>query len=107
VEVRPRKLRRYQDENREHPFDAWITGLKDKKGRGIIRNRLDRLEAGNMGDCDPVGEGVFEFKINFGPGYRVYFGEDGDLVVLLWGGIKDTQRRDILTAKGFWRDYNA
>ena len=107
MEVKPRQLRRYRDKNGDHPFDIWIMGLKDAKGRGVIHNRLDRLEDGNMGDCEPVGKGVLELRINFGPGYRVYFGEDEDRIVLLWGGAKNTQRKDILKAKDFWRDYNA
>jgi putative addiction module killer protein len=70
--------------------------------------RLKRVELGNLGDHHGVGEGVYELRIDFGPGYRVYFGEDGKrLVVLLIGGTKKTQRRDIETAKRYWSDYNA
>ncbi len=108
MEARPRELRRYFKEGEEEsPFDLWMEGLRDSKGRGIIWNRLDRVEDGNFGDCEPVGEGVFELKIDFGPGYRVYFGEDGDLVILLLGGTKKTQAKDIVKAKEYWRDYNA
>jgi putative addiction module killer protein len=74
---------------------------------GIIINRLARIEDGLLGDYDPVGEGVFELKIHVGPGWRIYFGQDGDLIVLLNGGTKRTQKRDIITAKKYWRDYNA
>lgn len=107
MEIRPRQLKRYFTEDGECPFDLWMKGLRDGKGRGIILNRLDRVEDGNLGDCEPVGEGVFELRFSFGPGYRVYFGEDGDLVVLLCGGTKNTQGSDILKAKSYWRDYNA
>ena len=69
--------------------------------------RMDRIENGNFGDCYPVGEGVSELRIDVGPGYRIYFGQDGDLVVLLHGGDKSTQEKDIKMAKRFWRDYNA
>lgn len=74
---------------------------------GIILARIKRVEGGNLGDCEPVGEGVSELKIDVGPGYRVYFGQDGDEVVLLYGGTKKTQDKDIKTAKEYWRDYNA
>ena len=107
MDVRPRQLKRYLAEDGESPFDLWMESLRDGKGRGIIRNRLDRVEDGNLGDCEPVGEGVFELRISFGPGYRVYFGEDGDLIILLLGGTKNTQVNDILKAKIYWRDYNA
>jgi putative addiction module killer protein len=87
----------------------WIgsENLRDAKGRNVIRTRLNRIQAGNFGNCDPVGDGVQELKIDFGPGYRIYFGEDGDLVILLFGGDKDTQVRDIQEAKRNWGDYNA
>lgn len=73
----------------------------------VIMNRLDRVERGLMGDCKPVGDGVYELRIDDGPGYRVYFGQDGDQVILLCGGIKKTQDRDIKTAKEHWTYYNA
>jgi putative addiction module killer protein len=70
--------------------------------------RLERVELGNLGDHRGIGEGVFELRIDFGPGYRIYFGLDGsELVVLLIGGTKKTQQRDIDTAKHYWRNYNA
>jgi putative addiction module killer protein len=70
--------------------------------------RLERVEMGNLGDHRGVGEGVFELRIDLGPGYRVYFGEDGErLVILLIAGTKRTQRRDIEAAKQFWRNYHA
>jgi putative addiction module killer protein len=73
-----------------------------------VMARLERVELGNLGDHRGVGDGVFELKIDFGPGYRVYFGLDGsELVVLLIGGAKKTQRRDIEIAKQYWRNYNA
>ncbi len=88
------------------PFEEWLDDLKDRKARAIIRTKLDRLEYGNAGKYEPVGNGVYELKIHFGAGYRVYFGEDGKtLIVLIWGGDKSTQERDIQKAKDYWTDY--
>jgi len=84
-----------------------LDGLEGMAIYGTIFTRLDRVEDGNFGPCRSVGEGVFELKIDVGPGWRVYFGQDGDLVVLLIGGMKRTQRKDIATAKRYWRNYNA
>lgn len=106
MEPRPRQLRRYRTEDGKHPFDIWFASIRDGKSRNVILSRLDRVEDGNFGDCEPIGEGVVELKFRFG-GLRVYFGEDGDLVILLWGGDKSTQPSDILKAKSFWGDYNA
>jgi putative addiction module killer protein len=84
-----------------------MDSLKGQEIYGIIMNRLDRVEDGNFGACEPVGKGVSELKIDIGPGYRVYFGQDGDLVVLLYGGTKKTQQNDIERAQAFWSQYNA
>lgn len=71
-----------------------------------IEKRLKRVQAGNLGDYRSVGEGVFEFKINYGPGYRIYFGQIGTIIILiLCGGDKSTQQQDIQTAKEYWEDY--
>lgn len=75
--------------------------------RGIIDARLIRVRNGNLGNSHGVGEGVSELVIDVGPGWRVYFGQDGDTVVLLTGGTKKTQLKDIANAKKFWRDYRA
>ena len=95
-------------DGRRH-FSEWIFGLKDAKGRATIVARLGRIKGGgSFGDVEPVGEGVSEMKIDFGPGYRVYFGLDGEMiVVLLAGGDKDSQASDIALAKRQWRQYNA
>jgi putative addiction module killer protein len=80
-------------------FDLWFEELKDTKGRFRIQARIDRAELGNFGDCEPVGEGVSEMRIHFGPGYRVYFAQRGSLIVLLLvGGDKSTQAKDIEAA---------
>jgi len=96
----------YETKNGKALFEKWLEDLKDKKGRAKIRVQLDRLEQGNMGKCASVGQGVFELKINFGPGYRVYFGEDGEtIIILLCGGEKSTQKKDIQKAHEHWIDY--
>jgi len=80
-------------------FGLWFEELKDTKGRFRIQARIDRAELGNFGDCEPVGEGVSEMRIHFGPGYRVYFVQRGSLIVLLLvGGDKSTQAKDIKAA---------
>lgn len=106
MEARPRELVNYVDANGKEPFQQWLEGL-ESKARNIIQARLIRVRRGNFGDCRGVGAGVSEFRIDVGPGYRVYFGQDADTVVLLIGGTKKTQQKDIHKAQGFWSDYNA
>ncbi|MGD0903105.1 MAG: type II toxin-antitoxin system RelE/ParE family toxin [Terracidiphilus sp.] len=85
---------------RTREFAAWLNGLRDRQGRAKILARIDRLEEGNPGNTRSVGAGVVEMKIDFGPGYRVYFVQHGDVViVLLCGGDKSTQDDDIRRAK--------
>lgn len=80
-------------------FSAWFTGLRDRQVRARIQARIDRAELGNFGDCSPVGEGVSEMRIHYGPGYRVYFVRRGiTLAILLGGGDKSTQESDIAAA---------
>ena len=89
-------------------FEQWLTGLRDVNAVARIQARLDRVAVGNPGDVKPVGAGISEMRIDCGPGYRVYFMQRGRLVVvLLAGGDKSTQARDIRQAKrvaGEWRD---
>jgi putative addiction module killer protein len=80
-------------------FDAWFSKLKDKQAAARIQARIDRAEDGKFGDCSPVGGGVSEMRIHYGPGYRVYFIQFGlELVILLAGGTKSTQNKDIKSA---------
>ena len=80
-------------------FDTWFAALRDKQAARRIQARIDRVEAGNFGDCKPVGEGVSEMRIHYGPGYRVYFAQRGlEIVILLAGGDKTTQDKDIKSA---------
>ena len=82
--------------------------MKDKRATARVLARLARVRQGNLGDCKSVGEGVSELRVDYGPGYRVYFGQDGHtLVVLLCGGDKRTQERDIRQARQSWREYKA
>jgi len=85
------ELFRYRREDGGEPFSEWVAGLRDKAAEARIRVRLRRVEAGNFGDCEPVGEGVTELRIHFGAGYRVYFGRRGKTaVILLCGGDKSS-----------------
>ena len=87
-------------------FAEWFKGLKAVVGRKAILRRIDRVEEGNFGDHRFVGEGVWEIRIHYGPGYRVYYGEDGPKVVLLiCGGDKGTQKKDIRKAQELWAEY--
>jgi putative addiction module killer protein len=87
------------------PFADWFDGL-DARAAAKDRTAIARIETGNFGDLKPVGEGVSERRIDFGPGYRVYFGRDGQrLVILLAGGTNERQQRDIDQARAYWRDY--
>jgi len=84
---------------RSDEFDSWLAALKDKVGRARIAHRIRSAEQGNFGDCEPVGERVSEMRIHFGAGYRVYFTRCGEVVyLLLLGGDKSTQKRDIKRA---------
>lgn len=102
------EVRRYQTANGKYPFEDWLDRLRDGRTRARIMVRLDRLKAGLFGDCKSVGAGVYELRIDHGPGYRVYFGHEGEtLVLLLCGGDKGTQTSDIEKAHGYWQDYKA
>lgn len=96
----------YVTEGGHKPFKEWLETLRDVQGRARVRVRLDRVRLGNLGDNRSVGAGVHEIRITHGPGYRVYFGLEGNrLVLLLLGGDKSSQKKDIVRAKAFWRDY--
>lgn len=106
MEATPNELRIYVTEDGREPFSEWLSTLRDTKARAKIRVRLDRASLGNFGDCRGVGEGVQELRVDSGPGYRVYFAqEDATMVLLLCGGDKGTQVKDIETAKRYWSDY--
>jgi putative addiction module killer protein len=95
------------DIRRTPAFDTWLRELDDRQARAKVLIRIDRLECGNAGDVAPVGRGVSELRIHYGPGYRVYFKQHGDTATLLWGGTKDMQTADIAKAKALankWED---
>src|SRR5579871_641563 len=98
-----RRVRLYQLANRRVPYLLWFDSLKDLRARQKIEARLGRVRLGNFGNCRAVGDGVLELKIDFGPGYRVYFAQDGrDIVIILCGGDKQSQARDIRDARIYW-----
>lgn len=88
------------------PFEEWYGSLKDKKGKTRILARIDRLREGNFGDWKSVRQGVFELRVTFGSGYRIYFARAGNkIVVLLGGGDKENQQKDIDKAIRIWEKY--
>ncbi|RQS24331.1 type II toxin-antitoxin system RelE/ParE family toxin [Burkholderia sp. Bp8998] len=100
------ELLRYRRDDGREPFTEWLNAVRDKVIQARIRERLRRVQTGNFGDCEPVGEGVIELRIHVGAGYRVYFGRYGSaLVLLLSGGDKRTQFDDIRHAKKHWLNW--
>ncbi|MGH8554633.1 MAG: type II toxin-antitoxin system RelE/ParE family toxin [Gammaproteobacteria bacterium] len=101
------EVREYIDPAGRSPFEKWFSGL-EASAAAKITVALVRLERGNRSNVKGVGGGVLEIKIDYGPGYRVYFGKDGEhLVILLGGGTKKRQSADVETARRLWRDYKA
>jgi putative addiction module killer protein len=99
-------IRIYTDAKGNKPFDAWLLDLRDVKARATIRARLERLRAGNFGDCKPLRDGVQELRIDLGPGYRVYLSRQGAvLVLLLCGSDKSDQDRAIRQAIDYLNDW--
>lgn len=106
--VIPKTIAVYEEANGREPYTEWFKSLRDAQGKARIEARLRRLATGLYGDWAPVGEGVKELRMFFGPGYRVYFGEETDnVVILLCGGDKNTQKQDIQTAQGYWKEYQS
>lgn len=106
METYPYTIAYYLTEANKKPFKEWMDGLKDITARQKIRIRLDRVRLGNLGNNRAVGDGVFELKIDYGPGYRVYYALEGKVVVLLLvGGDKSTQGKDIEQAKRYWTNH--
>ena len=97
----------YLTEDGRDPIKEWLSNLSDRKARARVLIRLQRMAAGNFGDCKPLADGVWELRIHHGPGYRVYYARAGDkLLLLLAGGDKRKQQKDIDTAVAYWKDWN-
>ncbi len=108
MEVTPIEIRNYITKQGKRPFPEWRDSLRDTKAKARIRIRLDRVRQGNLGDYRSVGEGVFELRIDYGPGYRIYFGRiESTIVLLLCGGDKSSQDRDICKAIEYWIEYRS
>jgi putative addiction module killer protein len=98
-------VREYLDAKGVSPYAAWFNRLNPQAAARVATG-LTRLAGGNFSNVKGVGSGMFEYKIDFGPGYRIYFGKDGErLVILLGGGTKNRQQRDVAAALANWQDY--
>lgn len=101
-----REIRLYRTSDGVVPFSEWFENLGDIRTQQRVDARLARVRLGNLGDAKAVGGGVYELRLDFGPGYRIYFGQEGrTIVILLCGGDKSSQQRDIKRAKQFWLNY--
>jgi putative addiction module killer protein len=99
-------IRHYLTASGQNPFGEWLDSLRDAKAEARIAARIARLAAGNFGDCKPLRDGVWELRIDWGPGYRVYYAMPGRTCVLLFcGGDKRKQSADINRAIEYWNDY--
>ncbi len=96
----------YKDKNNKKPFIEWVESIKDIVIKAKIKNRVRRIELGNFGDCKLIKNGIHELRLHFGPGYRVYFGKTSKIIILLLcGGSKNTQTKDIKKALKYWNDF--
>ena len=106
MQIRPEGVRNYITPNGRDPYRQWYTSIKDRKTQAIITSRIDRLQHGNPGDCKWLSRGLYELRIDYGPGYRVYFGLFRNrVVILLGGGTKRTQQRDIVRSQVYWNEF--
>ena len=100
------ELQNYLAATGEDPYSAWLMALTDRHARARVAVRIGRMASGNLGDVKPVGEGVWEARIDWGPGYRVYYAQAGKrLILLLCGGDKRKQQADIEVAQQYWADW--
>jgi putative addiction module killer protein len=102
----PRTVRLYVTDSGVSPFEEWFDQLADARAQQRVLARITRLRLGNPGDWKALGAGLFELRVDYGPGYRVYFGQQGKVtVILVGGGTKTTQERDIKQARDYWYEY--
>jgi putative addiction module killer protein len=101
-----KELRLYRTKEGKEPFAEWLLSLKDKVAKARIQTRIDRLSVGFYGDYKYLGNNIYELRIHCNSGYRIYFAEKNDVIILLlFGGNKGTQKKDIEKAKSFWTDF--
>lgn len=106
MEVTPLEVEVYSTNEGKQPFTEWLNSLKDKKGADKILLRIRRIQTGNLGDHKSIADGVFELRIDSGPGYRIFFGKvENRIILLLCGGNKNSQDNDIQRALQYWADY--
>ena len=106
MEVTPWEVEVYTNQKGKQPFTEWLNSLKDLQGADKILLRIRRIQMGNLGDYKFIADGVFELRINFASGYRVYFGKvENRVILLLCGGDKSSQKSDIQQALQYWADY--
>jgi len=99
-------INEYTDENGKSPYAEWLEGLRDARAKAKVIMQVDKMELGLFGDSQPIGEGLSELRIHYGPGYRVYYGKERQQVyLLLCGGDKSTQSKDIKQAKAYWQNH--
>lgn len=107
MDATPKEIRIYETLDGKRPFIEWLRSLRDIKTKAKILRRIERIKIGNLGDYKSVGKGVCELRIDYGAGNRIYFGQVGNtIVIILCGGEKDTQDKDITVAQEYWEDYS-
>ena len=105
-EAKQKTIRYYVLPSKISPFKEWFCSLKNSKTKSIVRTRINRVILGNLGDCRSLGEAIYELKIHYRPGIRLYFGVVEDIIIiLLLGGTKKSQKQDIEKAKEYWQDF--
>lgn len=106
MEVTPKQVEVYETPDGKQPFNEWLSSLKDLRTVSIITKRIERVKLGNLGDVGSISKGVYELKIDYGAGYRVYFGQIGNtIIILLCAGDKSSQNKDIIQAQLYWENY--
>lgn len=98
----------FVDRNGRCPFENWFANIRDQRTRAVVKSRINRLRLGNFGDCKKLLPGIFELRVDFGPGYRIYFSMiSKNVVLIISGGAKKTQIRDIEQARKYWLEYRS